>query len=482
MPACAASNRQRLLGLVAALTGVFVLGFGAGRSFISPRGAFVLRFQQSGASPLPKPLAALLQPSGGQAALPFSYPKPQGQHAERLPPEKLGRWLKYAGERQCSTDDADYEQIFQQLTPWRAQGGIPAAAVAAAHARLDSTSLFEIQQGKLAPNISSWGGNRQSIEYWTGLLQELAPGLPDLKLLFTSYDKPRSWVGQLPAAAEAALASGQLSEGAAWLRYGCDAESEGWAALRSRHAAFAPTGVRAVRGLLPVFSGATIPGCFGDLLVPRWWGSTAPALERPSKTSGCPMSNATWDSKKDIAFWRGTSTGSFVDASIPAQLWTSYHRQRLVALSKLHPTALDAAFTAIAGCAKPQCEAMRQVYGTAPGVATPEYFSHRYLVIVDGNSVANRLAPSLCSGSLVLLSQLFCEWFAFRLVPNTHFVPVRLDYADLVPAVHELRRDHSRAQGIVAAATDLVNTRLREEDAKCYMYRLLLEYAAIYNR
>ncbi len=57
----------------------------------------------------------------------------------------------------------------------------------------------------------------------------------------------------------------------------------------------------------------------------------------------------------------------------------------------------------------------------------------------------------------------------------------RLDYADLVAQVDALRGDPQRAQRIVAAATALVNTRLREEDARCYMLRLLLEYAALYR-
>lgn len=57
----------------------------------------------------------------------------------------------------------------------------------------------------------------------------------------------------------------------------------------------------------------------------------------------------------------------------------------------------------------------------------------------------------------------------------------RLDYADLVAQVDALRGDPQRAQRIVAAAIALVNTRLREEDARCYMLRLLLEYAALYR-
>lgn len=165
----------------------------------------------------------------------------------------------------CSLADSDYEQIFQQLEPWRAAGGIAEAAVEAAHARLDSTTLFEVRAGQLV-NVSSWGENRQSVEYWRQVLHELAPLLPDVKLLFNSYDKPRSWVAPLPPAAEAALNSGALDARGAWLRYGCDGTDAGFAALRSRHAAFAPTGVRAQRGPLPVFSGAVIPGCFGGEL------------------------------------------------------------------------------------------------------------------------------------------------------------------------------------------------------------------------
>ncbi|KAL4448299.1 hypothetical protein ABPG75_005518 [Micractinium tetrahymenae] len=448
-------GRQQLgLAAVALALVFFLLGFSAGRSNFAPHLNSLLRARNAAGPPPPRPLLndLSLQPSAGAAALPFSCTKHPERRAARLLPDQLGQWREYAVARRCSLEDGDYEQIFQQLEPWRTAGGIAEAAVEAAHARLDSTTLFEVRGGRLA-NASSWGENRQSVEYWRSVLAELAPLLPDVKLLFSSYDKPRSWVAPLPPAAEAALRSGALGEREAWLRHGCDGAGAGFAALRSRHAAFARTGVRVVRGLLPVFSGATIPGCYGDLLVPRLWGSTPAELDEPPKHSGCPMANQSWHSKKDVAFWRGSSTGSWIDGSIPAQLWTSWHRQRLVALSQRHPAHLDAAFTALVG----------------------------YLVVVDGNSIANRLAASLCSGSVVLLSQLFCEWFAYRLEPGRHFVPVKLDYSDLVSQVDALRADPQRAQRIVAAATDVVNTRLREEDARCYMLRLLLEYAALYR-
>ena len=43
------------------------------------------------------------------------------------------------------------------------------------------------------------------------------------------------------------------------------------------------------------------------------------------------------------------------------------------------------------------------------------------------------------------------------------------------------RAHDAEVRGMAAAATRLVNTRLREDDTKCYMYRLLVEYADIYR-
>lgn len=54
-----------------------------------------------------------------------------------------------------------------------------------------------------------------------------------------------------------------------------------------------------------------------------------------------------------------------------------------------------------------------------------QLFSHKYLVVVDGNGAAARLGPTLCSGSLALNAQLFREWFVFRLRPFRHYIPVR---------------------------------------------------------
>jgi len=59
--------------------------------------------------------------------------------------------------------------------------------------------------------------------------------------------------------------------------------------------------------------------------------------------------------------------------------------------------------------------------------------------------------------------------------------PRRSDYEDLLDQIEWARQHDAEAHAIAAAATRFVNTQLRREDLQCYLYRLLLEYGAIYQ-
>ena len=56
-----------------------------------------------------------------------------------------------------------------------------------------------------------------------------------------------------------------------------------------------------------------------------------------------------------------------------------------------------------------------------------------------------------------------------------------LDYSDLADQVERARQHDAEARRIAAAGSELARTRLREDDAACYWYRLLLEYGALYR-
>lgn len=150
--------------------------------------------------------------------------------------------------------------------------------------------------------------------------------------------------------------------------------------------------------------------------------------------------------------------------------WRQHHRQRLVNWSQHHRDVVDAEFTAYRQCAPGVCARMREEYGReAPPASWAQHARFKYQastrrciasyllgwapcgsasshspiahggsrlspkpckpnprqVVVDGNGAADRLAPALCSGSLVLLASLARQWFSFRLTPGEHYLPVQ---------------------------------------------------------
>lgn len=425
------------------------------------------------------------------------------QAGSLLTPVQLAKWRQFASARQCSLAEADYSQIFSDLAPFRRAGGISDTDVAAAAAALPAaTAVLTLRGGRAMdedeaakeeaagqgspaqqqqqqsqlrpPRRLPWGG----LGYYRRLMADFQGELPDMKLLFNFGDRPRSWTARLPPANEAALRAGALGVQAAWEQHGCDAAVG--SGMRRKHGLFQAGRFWGARGPLPVLSGWRVEGCFSDILVPHSWNNKGNS-SRLTLSSGCPLSSEAWQNKSDVAFWRGSSTGGHVNSSVPPEVWRSFQRQRLVALSRAHPGLLDAAFTRFTQCDPPACAAMEAEYGRAAFASAPELFSHKYSVVVDGNGAAARLGPTLCSGSLALNAQLFREWFVFRLEPFRHYVPVRPDYEDLLDRIRWAQQHDAEAEQIAANAVRYVNAQLRTEDLQCYLYRLLLEYGALYR-
>ena len=63
-------------------------------------------------------------------------------------------------------------------------------------------------------------------------------------------------------------------------------------------------------------------------------------------------------------------------------------------------------------------------------------------------------------------------------MPGEHYVPVEFDFSNLDAQLDWARANDDDARRIATAATAFVRERLRPEDVACYVYRLLVEYAA----
>jgi hypothetical protein len=131
-----------------------------------------------------------------------------------------------------------------------------------------------------------------------------------------------------------------------------------------------------------------------------------------------------------------------------------------------------------------------------------EQAAYKYALDVDGNAWSARFRGLLTTGSVVLKSTVMPEWYHDRIQPWVHYVPVNLEYSDLIDimafvsavgfvwwvmgladdqfagsATHPGRDD--LAEGIGRAGREWASKYWREDDLVAYMFRLYLEYARL---
>lgn len=85
------------------------------------------------------------------------------------------------------------------------------------------------------------------------------------------------------------------------------------------------------------------------------------------------------------------------------------------------------------------------------------------------------------AGSVILKGTVYRPWFAERIKPWVHYVPIDLSYASLNNTVQWLHHNDDKAREIGRAARRLAQKQLRDVDADCYTFRLLLEYANLFK-
>jgi hypothetical protein len=112
-----------------------------------------------------------------------------------------------------------------------------------------------------------------------------------------------------------------------------------------------------------------------------------------------------WSSKKALAVWRGSATGSSVNH------WYDLPRAQLVNYSIHHPDLMDAAFTHAKQFKNlhPDEEAkLREHSRFANFIRFPNFQMYRAVVDIDGNSWSNRFGRLLCMNSAVIKVRRFC--------------------------------------------------------------------------
>lgn len=186
-----------------------------------------------------------------------------------------------------------------------------------------------------------------------------------------------------------------------------------------------------------------------------------------------------WAMKKEISFWRGSTTNGLYN--LPC--WKSYPRSQLTFLSLEYPQDVDARFTRFIQGARdnPDFMSFQRIHGEK--VSIGDSLCYKYLIDIDGNaSTYSRFYWILRSNCLPLKQDSdFIQWYYGALKPYQHFVPFSDDCSDLISQIDWARTHDETAKQIAEESAYFAEKMLSTESAYLYLYFALMEYHNLFK-
>lgn len=177
-------------------------------------------------------------------------------------------------------------------------------------------------------------------------------------------------------------------------------------------------------------------------------------LRRFARHAGRP-----WRDRRDVVFWRGSSTGrpriteGEAVANIPrirlCRLVREWQRDDLFDIGITQMVQVDEAAATLA-----------ETYGIMAKPVPQEAFGHyRHGLDIDGNtsSWAGLFAKLILGNTVLKIGSAagHRQWYYDRLIPYRNFIPVRADLSDLLRAAEWLRHNPTAAEAIAARGAAL---------------------------
>ena len=194
-----------------------------------------------------------------------------------------------------------------------------------------------------------------------------------------------------------------------------------------------------------------------------------------------------WERKKDVAVWRGASTGCSTTVETNPRLMVSY-------LSVVHPDKINAGI--VKWNTRPRKEQNNKYLTTIDlkgdrnsryleykGFKIPQVeritpldqSSYKYIIHVDGHVSAFRLSYEMKMGSVLLIAESqYRMWFRNLIKPYEHYVPVKKDLSDLVSQVEWCRKNDEKCKEIAINAKNFYYKYLEKEGVLDYMQNLFV--------
>lgn len=163
------------------------------------------------------------------------------------------------------------------------------------------------------------------------------------------------------------------------------------------------------------------------------------------------VSEHPFDQRHEVIMWRGSLSGTDYPT---LENFQRFPRFQLYTMSLEHPDIIDARLSNYefgdTEAARALSSYMEQDYGSpAETLPVTGFVPYKYLISLDGVGAAwKRTATILASGSVLLLHHRWTQFFYPGMKPWLHYVPLKLDFSDLIDCYDWLVAHPSQARQI----------------------------------
>ena len=197
--------------------------------------------------------------------------------------------------------------------------------------------------------------------------------------------------------------------------------------------------------MLPIFSTSGQEG-YWDIPIPTYDDIQQVDSQKP------PIQwNTEWDTKKEVAVFRGGPTGCGTRADTNTRLAVSLLNSPLLDAGVVSGESRSIRFDPKIGLSLLSMDGI----STVERLTMEQQSQYKYIVHIDGNVLAYRLLTTMLSGSVLLrMKSPFVSWIDHYLLPNQHYIEVA-DSQDLLRKIQWCKENDDICQRIALRSREL---------------------------
>ena len=239
---------------------------------------------------------------------------------------------------------------------------------------------------------------------------------------------------------------------------------------------------------LPILSMSSNKKTFADILMPSYedWSRIQIKDNKffPRSRSKSIDDNILWQNKKNIAIFRGSSTGSGVTFETNQRLKVSYlsYNNKIdkndgLPFLNAGITSWNSRIKKIMGSPKLQSIDISKIpFSLVPYMTYEEQCEYKYILHIDGHVSAFRLSTLFSSNSLILIVESeWKSWISELIKPYVHYVPIKKDLSDIYSQISWCKNNDDKCKEISSNAKVFYEKYLQKDGVLDYMQKLLID-------